>query len=455
MATVSSNSMSGATNQSGAVPTRVRWRILAWLCSLSAIVYIGRICIMQVRADIETTLGLTPTLTAYAFSAFSLSYALFEMPVGWLGDRLGPRKVLSRIILSCTALTALTGSAWNLTSLVIDRFLFGIGEAGAFPNIGRACREWFPFRERGLAQGLVWMFARWGGAVAPLLIMVLARPYGWRVGFYLMGALGVFWFFGFNKYFRDSPDQVADVNEAEHALISKGNKDTSKPAPLSWSRMLTSPTMLALSFMYFCSNAGWSFFATWITPFLRADLKLSGVGLVLASGGPLFFGGIACLLGGFLTDRQVQVWGRRWGRTLQGIIAYALGGVCMIVAVLSTPNHIVLAYSALCLSSFVKDFGMPASWATTIDIGHRYSGTVGGAMNTLGNLAQVITVPIVAQIAIIAGEPGHPSWKATLYYYAAMFFVAAICWVFVDPRHVIVYSESDRLRLVAEGRLAP
>src|ERR1051326_4153621 len=110
--------------------------------------------------------------------------------------------------------------------------------------------------------------------------------------------------------------------------------------------------------------------------------------------------------------RSVQVWGGRWGRPLQGIIAYALGGVCMVVAVLATPHHIVLAYSALCLSSFVKDFGMPASWATTIDIGHRYSGTVGGAMNTLGNLAQVITVPIVAQIAILAGEPGHPSWKA-------------------------------------------
>ena len=457
MATVSSNSVSSSSQQNGsqstAAPTRVRWRILAWLCSLSAIVYIGRICIMQVRADIETTLGLTPALTAYAFSAFSLSYALFEMPVGWLGDRLGPRRVLSRIILTCTALTALTGSAWNLSSLVIYRFLFGAGEAGAFPNIGRACREWFPFDERGLAQGLVWMSARWGGAVAPLLIMVLARPFGWRVGFYLMGALGIFWFFGFHKYFRDSPDQVSVVNDAERALISKGNQDTSKPAPFSWSRMLTSPTMLALSFMYFCSNAGWSFFATWITPFLRADLHLSGVGLVLASGGPLFFGGIACLLGGFLTDRQVQVWGRRWGRTLQGIVAYALGGVCMIVAVLATPDHIVLAYSALCLSSFVKDFGMPASWATTIDIGHRYSGTVGGAMNTLGNLAQVITIPIVAQIAIMAGEPGHPSWKATLYYYAAMFFVAALCWVFVDPRRVIVYSESDRQRLIAEGRL--
>jgi len=336
--------------------------------------------------------------------------------------------------------------------LVAYRFLFGAGE-GAFPNISRACREWFPFSERGLAQGLVWMFARWGGAVAPLLIMVLARPFGWRMAFLFMGLLGVIWFLGFRRYFRGSPQDVPTVSDAERALISGGSRDSSKPAPLSWLSMLGSPTMWALSFMYFCSNAGWSFFATWITPYLRTDLRLSGVALVLASGGPLFFGGIACLLGGFLTDRQVRIWGRRWGRTLQGVIAYSLGGACLLIAFFATPNHIVLAYSALCLSSFVKDFGMPASWAITIDIGHRYAGTVAGTMNTLGNLAQVITVPVVAQIAIWAGEPGHPNWKATLYYYSTTFFVASICWLFVDPRRVIVYSKNDLQRLTAEGHL--
>jgi MFS family permease len=428
-------------------PTGVRWRMLAWLCSLSAIVYIGRICIMQVRSDIELTLGLTPALTAYAFSAFSLSYALLEMPVGWLGDRLGSRKILSRIIVCCAVLTALTGMAWNLTSLVAVRFLFGAGEAGAFPNISRACREWFPFKERGLAQGMIWLFARWGGAVAPFLIVVLAYPYGWRLSFILMGATWLVWFLGYHKYFHDSPKDVAEVNDAERALISGVARETGKSFPLSWSSVLRSPTMWMLSLMYFCSNAGWSFFATWITPYLRADLHLSGVGLVLASGGPLFFGGIACLLGGFLTDRQVSIWGPRWGRTLQGVIAYALGGAFLLITFWATPHHIVLAYSALCLSSFVKDFGMPASWATTIDIGHRYSGTVAGLMNSLGNLAQVVTVPLVARIAILAGTPSHPSWKATLYYYSAMFFIASFCWLFVNPRRVIVYSEADRQRL--------
>jgi ACS family glucarate transporter-like MFS transporter len=192
--------------------------------------------------------------------------------------------------------------------------------------------------------------------------------------------------------------------------------------------------------MYFCSNAGWSFFTSWITPFLQKDLHLSGLGLVLASGGPLFFGGIACLLGGFLTDRQVRLWGPRWGRTLQGVVAYALGGVFMLAGVAFTPNHIGLAYASVCLSSFVKDFGMAASWSTTIDVGHRYSGTVAGFMNTVGNLGQVISVHIVAWLAALAGTHGQPRWGVSLYFYAAMFFISALSWILVDPTRVIVYD---------------
>jgi ACS family glucarate transporter-like MFS transporter len=255
--------------------------------------------------------------------------------------------------------------------------------------------------------------------------------------------VGISWLWGFHARFRDTPQQDDKVNAAEIAIIGQGRKDAAQSAPLSWPTMLRSSTLWSLSLMYFCSNAGWSFFASWITPYLQKDLRLSGLGLVLASGGPLFFGGIACLLGGFLTDRQVRLWGRRWGRTLQGVLAYGLGGVFMLIGVACTPGHIGLAYSSLCLSSFVKDFGMAASWSTTIDIGHRYSGTVAGFMNTVGNLGQVISIPVVAWLAILAGKPGHPSWKVSLYYYATMFFIASLSWLFVDPQRVIVYAAAQ------------
>jgi ACS family glucarate transporter-like MFS transporter len=429
----------------GAAPTRVRYKILAWLCSLSALTYIDRICIMQVQGDIQRDLGLTPVLMGTVFSAFSLAYALFEVPSGWLGDRIGPRKVLSRIVLCWSAFTALTGSAWNFASLLVFRFLFGVGEAGAYPNMARATKNWFPFRERGKAQGLVWMFARWGGALAPVIITVLALPFGWRGAFLMLGVIGLVWAWGFWTRFHDSPAEDPRPNAAERALIAEGGGSAAAaPAPLSWRTLLRSHNLWFLSAMYFCSNAGWSFFATWISAYLKKDLGLSGTGLVVASGGPLFFGGIACLLGGFLTDRQVRIWGRRWGRTLQGVIAYGLGGVFFLAALAATPDHVVLAYVAICLSSFVKDFGLAASWATTIDIGHRYSGTVAGCMNSIGNLGQVVTPPIVAAIALWAGTGGQPSWRAALYYYAAMFFVASVCWLFVDPRQVVVYADPDR-----------
>jgi len=293
--------------------TRVRRNVLAWLCSLSALTYICRVGIIQVQDHIELDLHIAPQKFAYAFAAFSLAYALFEIPSGWLGDKFGPRKVLIRIVLCWIVFTALTGLAWGLVSLIVFRFLFGAGEAGAFPNIGRASREWFPFSERGFTQGMVWLCARWGGAVAPLLIMILAYPFGWRIGFLLMSILGVLWLWRFSSRFKDAPQLDPAVNEAERALIAEGRKDAAKPAPLSWQTMLLSPTLWWLSLMYFCSNAGWSFFTSWITPYLRNDLHLSGLGLVLASGAPLFCGGAACLLGGFLTDRQVRLWGPRWG----------------------------------------------------------------------------------------------------------------------------------------------
>jgi ACS family glucarate transporter-like MFS transporter len=435
-------------------PTRERWKVLAWLCCLSAFTYVGRIGISsQIRENIEADLHLVPALTAYAISAFALSYALFELPSGWLGDRFGPRRVLTAVVLCWMVFTALTGSAWSLASLVIIRFMVGVGEAGAFPNIARATREWFPYRERGIAQGSVWMMARFGGAFAFPFLLTLTHIFGWRWTFVVVGVIGITWVAFFWARFRDTPAQDPKANDAERALIAEEKQETKKPAPLSWSNILLSPTIWFLLLMYFCSNAGFSFFASWITPYIEGDLHLKGMQLALASGSPLFFGGIACFLGGFLTDRMVRRWGRRWGRTLVGAIGYGLAGTLMLVAFRITTHHAAMALASICLSSFAKDLGLAATWAITIDVGHRYSGTVSGLMNSFGNMSQVVSVPVVAQLAIWAGTRGHPNWQSSLYYYAGMFFISAVCFIFIDPRKTVVYSKRDRERLEAEGLL--
>ncbi|MGO9643000.1 MAG: MFS transporter [Candidatus Acidiferrales bacterium] len=443
-----------AAAPAGASPTWERWKVLAWLCCLSVFTYIGRIGISsQIRENIEFDLHLVPSLTAYAISAFTLSYALFELPSGWLGDRFGPRKVLTRVVLCWMVFTALTGASWSLASLVFFRFMIGAGEAGAFPNIARATREWFPFRERGLAQGYVWMLARFGGAIAFPFLLALTHVFGWRWTFVVTGAIGVVWVSMFWARFRDTPAQDPKVNEAERALIAEGQRETKKPAPLSWRNLLLSPTIWFLLLMYFCSNAGWAFFSSWITPYLEGDLHLRGMKLAFASALPWVFAGFACFLGGFLTDRMVRRWGRRWGRTLIGAIGYGVAAAMMVLAHQISTHHAAWAFGAICFSSFAKDLGMAATWAITIDIGHRYSGSVSGLMNSLGNVGQVLSPLVVVQLAILFGTRAHPNWNVSLPYNAATFFIAAVCFVFVDPRRTVVYSDADRQRLEAEGML--
>lgn len=451
---------------SATTPTTVRYTALAWFCSLSMITYIDRVCIKQVQGPMQNDLGLSNAQFSWVFAAFSLAYALFEIPTGWLGDRYGPKRVLVRIVMCWLIFTMLTGVVvgTGLTALVMlcsIRFLFGMGEAGAYPNMARATRNWFPFSERGRAQGFVWTFGRWGGAIAPMLIVALTAPFdalelqGWRFGFVLLGLLGMIWLWGFMTWFYESPRDHPDVNQAELDWIEKGGGSNQKPAPLSWASMLASPTLWLLSIMYFCSNAGWSIFITYDTKFLQNDLRLEGWTLHFASGLPLLMGGIGCLLGGFLTDRQVRLWGRRWGRTAQGFIAYGAGMVFFLLVVYFTnwiPNP-AIAFSCLCLASFVKDFGMGASWATTLDIGHRYSGTVAGFMNMIGNLGTVFAAPTASWLARSTSTDGTENWTAALYFYAANFGVACLCWLFINPTRVIVYSEEDRQRLKAEGVL--
>ncbi len=454
-------------------PTNVRYTVLAWACSLSMLTYIDRVCIKNVQGDMEVSLGLDDKLFGLVFGAFGLAYAAFEVPSGWLGDRYGPRAVLVRIVLWWSFFTALTGCVWkfsyslghvpmptlladwldpiplvfnSLVLLMIVRFLFGMGEAGAYPNMARALRNWFPYTRRGLAQGLLWAFGRWGGAIAPPMILLFSYWFSWRGAFIAFGIIGTLWAIFFVYFFRNSPAEHPAVNPAERAYIEAKGDEQTKP-PLSWLSMLRSPNIWLLTGMYFCSNAGWCFFITWDVKFYDKVLHLDETSLVIASGAPLFFGGVACLTGGLLTDRQVRIWGRRWGRTLQGCLAYALGGSFFVLALVFSDVP-ALSVACLCVASFGKDFAMAVSWSTCIDIGHRYSGTVAGVMNGFGNLGTAFAPPI---IGYLAGQRGE--WGLALIFSASLFFIASICWLFINPRKVVVYSKEDRDLLRAQGVL--
>jgi ACS family glucarate transporter-like MFS transporter len=200
-------------------PTRTRYWVVLFSVTLAVITYIDRVCISQTAPAISREMGLSEVQMGYIFGAFALSYALFEIPGGILGDWIGPRKVLMRIVIWWSIFTAATGWSWNYVSLWFTRLFFGAGEAGCFPNVTKAFTIWLTKEERVRAQGIMWMSARWGGAFTPLLVVLALEYMSWRRAFELFGAIGVVWAIFFYLWFRDHPSEKATVNAAELELL--------------------------------------------------------------------------------------------------------------------------------------------------------------------------------------------------------------------------------------------
>src|SRR6476646_6570511 len=224
-----------------APPSQVRYQVLLLACLLASLTYLDRASFGAASLTIVHALNLSSEADLKATHlAFALAYGLFEIPTCWWGDRYGPRRVLIRIVLWWSFFTALTGLVgWRvagvtfggLTLLVVVRFLFGAGEAGAFPNLARALQNWFPPAARARAQGCVWMSARLMGGLTPLVwtLLVAGTDYtrailNWRSAFLLFGLLGVAWCVFFAGRFRDRPDQHPKVNDAERTLIAAGRE---------------------------------------------------------------------------------------------------------------------------------------------------------------------------------------------------------------------------------------
>src|SRR5262249_141155 len=147
------------------------------------------------------------------------AYAIGQIPIGWLGDRFGPKRILILLIASTSACAILTGAAIGLGSLFAARFLLGIAEAGAFPVASRGMQLSFAPSERGRIQGVPHFFSRFAVAITPLTAGGLLIAYGWRAMFYVFGAIGFVWVAAFWWFYRERPEDHARVNRAELAEI--------------------------------------------------------------------------------------------------------------------------------------------------------------------------------------------------------------------------------------------
>src|SRR5947209_6607052 len=281
-------------------PSHARYGVFAFAITLAIITYIDRVCISQAAPNIRGDLKLSEDQMGWVFFAFGIAYALFEIPGGWAGDRFGPRSVLMKVVVLWSIFTAATGWAWNYASMLVCRFIFGIGEAGCFPNLTKIFTIWMPSSERVRAQGLLWLSARWGGAFTPLLVAFVLSKVNWHWAFTLFGLIGVVWAVIFYRWFRDRPSEHPSVNAGELAILDGAEANAPSHAAIPWGRLMRSGTVWLLWLQYFCMSYGWYFYITWLPTYLRDARHVSLEKSALLAGMPLFFGGVGCFVGGWV-----------------------------------------------------------------------------------------------------------------------------------------------------------
>jgi MFS family permease len=402
--------------------------VIVFAVTLAMVTYIDRVSISFAAPFIRRDLGLSEVQMGWAFAAFGWAYAMFEIPGGFMGDWMGPRKVLTRIVLWWSVFTAATGWAWSFTSLTATRFLFGAGEAGCFPNIAKAFNTWLPSRERVRAQGIVWLSARWAGAFTPLLVAVIMARVGWRHAFALFGSIGLVWAALFFLWFRDDPLKKPGLNAAERELLKSGAAMASGHAHVPWKTFLRSQQVWMLCGQFFCLNYGWYFYVTWMPSYLREARHLAITSSALLSILPLFCGGLGnpvCVyLSRIVTERTGSV---ARARRMMAYLGFAGASLFLTLSTfLRNPLPAMLAIGA---ASFSNDLVMPGAWTASMDVGGKFAGTLGGTMNMCGNIGGALAPLAIGYMLAWSGG----NWNLTFYVSAAIYAMGVIFWRFLDP----------------------
>ena len=392
------------------------------------ITYLDRACIGTLAPGITRDLGLTTVQMGYVFTLFQLAYALFEIPTAWWADRKGTRAVLSRIVLWWSCLTAATGAAFSYPVLLAVRFLFGAGEAGAWPCVARTFSRWIPRRERGTVQGVFFAGAHLVGGLTPALVLWLLRFLSWREIFVCFGAIGLLWTAVWLTWFRNDPSEHAGVNAAELQLIvSDRPADSGHSAGMDyWRTLLANRSVMALCVLYIPNCMIFYFCITWLPTYLRERHGFDATSLAIFAGLPLIVSMPGDLLGGLVSDRLVSRYGLRLGRCGLGAVAYSMAGLALLAAAASSKP--MLAATLIAVATGLTMFTLGAAWGTVMEVGRNHVAVVGATMNSVGNLAAMLNPLIVAYSVRWFG-----SWNLPLYLMGVLFLVGAVCWTIVDP----------------------
>jgi MFS transporter, ACS family, glucarate transporter len=399
-------------------PSHARFGVVGFALTLAMLAYIQRVAISQAAPTMSVELSLDKGEMGWIFGAFALSYALLEIPMGALGDKLGVRRVLAPLVLIWSAFTALSGAAWNFTSLLIARFIFGAGEAGCFPNLTKMLSVWLPRQERVRAQALMWACTRWAGAATPPLALLVITAVGWRWGFVVFGALGALWVLAFWLLYKDDPAKHKGVNEAELKLL-EGSRALSQESGGGWLKVFADVNVLLLVIQYASFSFVWYFYVTWLPTYL---VEAWGLSLAQAAGYailPLLFGGFGSLVSGMIPARIPR----------RAIALFGFVATAALLFTVTKMENALLAMILMALASFCSDLTMPISWNTCVEIGRRYTATVAATMNMFSGLAG-FAAPVLGGYILLSESR---NWDGLLYMMVAAATLSAFCWLFLDP----------------------
>jgi sugar phosphate permease len=418
----------------GAQPSRGRWYILLLISVMYLITYLDRVNISTAAPQISKEFGFDKVTMGFIFSAFVWAYAVFQVPGGWLSDRFGARGVLGGVVTYWSIMTAATAAAFSSVSFIAVRFLFGVGEAGAFPGATRAMQLWYPQGERGLVQGVTHSASRLGAAIAPPIVVLIMSYLGWREVFYICGAISLLWSVWWFVSYRNLPEQHHMVNKAELERIrGLDEKGEVKPPPITkqtdvpWGTLVRSPNMWAVMCAYFTYVYCLWIFLSWLPSYLIEARHFTLIKVGFFASLPLLAGVVGDTIGGVATDWLLKKTGSaKIGRRVVAIIGLLGCAVCIVPAAL-TENAYVAVY-CLTASLFFLEFTIGPSWAVPMDTGGKYSGTVSGMMNMAGNIGGALS-PMVFGFLVQYGN-----WQAPFIVAACLLVAGAAVWAFwLDP----------------------
>jgi sugar phosphate permease len=414
-----------------------RYRVLIFLFFLILITYLDRICIALVGVRIKEEFKLSNEQFGWVLASFILAYALFEIPAGVQSDRFGQRMVLIRIVIWWSIFTALTGATTGLITLIGTRFLFGMGEAGAFPTSSGVISHWFPANETSRGLSSVFLGLNVGAAIAPLIVIPIAVAYGWRAPFFVNGIIGLLWVLVCYRWFRNNPSEMKNITEEERRYIEENRRFKKHNRNFPWKMAFKSRSLRALVAAFFCSQWGNYFFIAWMPVYLQEGKHFSENEMKMTTFYLFITGIVVALSTGVVGDWLVKKRGLRFGRRFFGI--FAQGGMCISLLVTAIASDSMVVTVSLIVGHLFFAANGIVSFSTCVDIGGDNAGTVAGIMNFFGQTGAFFLAISFGKLADLT----H-SFTVPLYVLAVVLFIGSLLWLLVDPTKPLIRADFER-----------